>query len=199
MERGLSCYGKNHLLRRIPWNWSRVPRVRLRNSTPALVNRLLLGGYGAAGGGGDGAGGGKYIMPLVKLSFYDHFMVARGPSMLSTYRCAFLAAVLCAIRLVSTRHRPLSSYASPKHCNRFRKLGCLVPPNPRSIPCRKYHSHSQLDRDCLSGRELDAELDQVSLTLWRLVSHQELKRYDFRHVLGKTRFLKIRYLRIFRK
>lgn len=78
-----------------------MPRVRLRNSTPALVNRLLLGGYGAAGGGGDGAGGGKYIMPLVKLSFYDHFMVARGPSMLSTYRCAFLAAVLCATR----RHR----------------------------------------------------------------------------------------------
>lgn len=58
-----------------------------------LVNRLLLDGDATAGGGGDGAGGGKYIMPLVKLSFYDHFMVAR-PSMLSTYRCAFLAAVL---------------------------------------------------------------------------------------------------------
>lgn len=37
-------------------------------------------------------GGGKYIMSLVKLSFYDHFMVARDPSMLSTYRCAFLTA-----------------------------------------------------------------------------------------------------------
>lgn len=35
-------------------------------------------------------------MPLVKLSFYDHFMVARGPSMLSTYRCAPRAAVVCA-------------------------------------------------------------------------------------------------------
>lgn len=39
-------------------------------------------------------GGGKYIMSLVKLSFYDHFMVARDPSMLSTYRCAFLTAAL---------------------------------------------------------------------------------------------------------
>jgi len=47
--------------------------------------------------GGDtnvGSGGGKYIMSLVKLSFYDHFMVVRGPSMLSTYRCAFLTAAL---------------------------------------------------------------------------------------------------------
>lgn len=42
----------------------------------------------------DGGGGGKYIMPLVKLSFYDHFMVARGPSMLSTYRCVLLTAEL---------------------------------------------------------------------------------------------------------
>lgn len=108
---------------------SRVPRVhvRLRNSTPALVNRLLLGGYVAAGGGGDGAGGGKYIMLLVKLSFYDHFMVARGPSMLSTYGCAFLAAVLCATWLVAARHGPLSSYASLEHCNRFRKPGSSVP------------------------------------------------------------------------
>lgn len=44
------------------------------------------------------SGASKYIMPLVKLSFYDHFMVARGPSMLSIYRCAFLLAVLSATR-----------------------------------------------------------------------------------------------------
>lgn len=42
----------------------------------------------------DVRGGGKYIMSLVKLSFYDHFMVARDPSMLSTYRCAFLTTAL---------------------------------------------------------------------------------------------------------
>lgn len=84
----------------------------LGNSGLELVNRVSSGGGGAAGGGGDGAGGGKYIMPLVKLSFYDHFMVARGPSMLSTYRCAFLAAVLW--RLVTdlfrrTRYRNIVS------------------------------------------------------------------------------------------
>lgn len=76
---------------------------------PPPVNRLFSEDNAAAGGGGvDGVGGGKYIMPLVKLSFYDHFMVARGPSMLSTYRCAFLAAVLLReTRLGATRRADL--------------------------------------------------------------------------------------------
>lgn len=59
---------------------------------PVVRNRFFVDGNADVVGGG--GGGGKYIMSLVKLSFYDHFMVARGPSMLSTYRCAFLTAAL---------------------------------------------------------------------------------------------------------
>lgn len=66
--------------------------THLQNFAPWFATVFFVDGdVDVIGGGG---GGGKYIMSLVKLSFYDHFMVARGPSMLSTYRCAFLTAAL---------------------------------------------------------------------------------------------------------
>lgn len=69
--------------------------VHLRNFAPQFsFSRKRSFVVGDTDVGGDGGGGGKYIMPLVKLSFYDHFMVARGPSMLSTYRCVLLTAEL---------------------------------------------------------------------------------------------------------
>lgn len=67
-----------------------LPDLYLLNFTLGLVTVSSS----AAGTNVGSGGGGKYIMSLVKLSFYDHFMVVRGPSMLSTYRCAFLTAAL---------------------------------------------------------------------------------------------------------
>lgn len=81
---GRSCGACIHLQNFTPW-------FTTVSSSTAMPMSLMVAG-----------GGGKYIMSLVKLSFYDHFMVARGPSMLSTYRCAFLTAVLGA-RAVSSR------------------------------------------------------------------------------------------------
>lgn len=63
------------------------------------------------------SGGGKYIMLVVKLSFYDHFMVARGPPMLGIYRCVFLLA------LRDSSQRSLSSNAKHRNIvNHFRKF-----------------------------------------------------------------------------
>lgn len=76
--------------------------VHLRNST--LVNSALFVDSAAA----TVLGGGKYIMPLVKLSFYDHFMV---------HRCSVPIGVhflqLCFARIPLVTAPPLSSYASP--------------------------------------------------------------------------------------
>lgn len=66
------------------WDLARAGFIRmyLQNFTPwhsRSRNRFFVDGDTDVRDGG-----GKYIMSLVKLSFYDHFMVARDPSMLST-------------------------------------------------------------------------------------------------------------------
>lgn len=80
------------------WSFGRRDLARIRMHVFTKFYPVTLANRSSVDGDTDvrdgGAGGGKYIMSLVKLSFYDHFMVARDPSMLSTYRCAFLTTAL---------------------------------------------------------------------------------------------------------